>query len=531
MTYGSYAEKMTSNVIFKSLTMANRKIEMYEYRQIIIQMRLGYKDREIARAGLAGRKKCKDIRTISEFQGWINPNGKIPSDSELQLVFNKNKRKTMQSSAAPHHEVIGPLVESGHKSTTIYRHLVSKHNYTGSYTAIQTYIYKNFKEQRATTTPLTFIAGESAQVDFGQGPLIYNPDTGKKQKTWFFIMVLSYSRHMYAELVWHQDIASWIGCHTRAFNFFNGIPKKVIIDNAKCAVNKASNTDPVLQKSYYDFASDLGFAVSACAPRDPQKKGRVEAGVKYIKSAFFPLREFEDITDANEQLKQWVLGDAGNRKHGTTGKSPLNEFIDFEQSMLLPLPKVMPEVATWKPVKVYKDCHIRYEKNLYSVPYQHVGESLWIKATETTVKIYKDHELVAMHCRSYKERDVVTITNHIPPNAKIYFDQTPDWCKEQAQQVGPQCSHVIEQLLNDKVTDRLKAAQNIMRLLNKYSKQRLEAACDRAIKFNCITYDAIKRILKGGLEYEAINDNESFDLLSKAYTSGIYYRNFSNDIH
>jgi len=92
-----------------------------------------------------------------------------------------------------------------------------------------------------------------------------------------------------------------------------------------------------------------------------------------------------------------------------------------------------------------------------------------------------------MHCRSYKERDVVTITNHIPPNAKIYFDQTPDWCKEQAQQVGPQCSHVIEQLLNDKVTDRLKAAQNIMRLLNKYSKQRLEAACDRARTYALMT--------------------------------------------
>ena len=75
--------------------MANRKIEMYEYRQIIIQMRLGYKDREIARSGLAGRKKCKDIRTIAEFQGWLNPNGKVPTDLELQSTFDKNKCKTI----------------------------------------------------------------------------------------------------------------------------------------------------------------------------------------------------------------------------------------------------------------------------------------------------------------------------------------------------------------------------------------------------------------------------------------------------
>ena len=117
-----------------------------------------------------------------------------------------------------------------------------------------------------------------------------------------------------------------------------GIPKKIIIDNAKCAVTKASRTDPVVQKNYYDYASELGFCISACAPRDPQKKGRVESGVKYIKNAFFPLREFKNIDDANVQLKHWILTDAGNRTHGTTGKSPLNEFSDFEEGMLLPLP-------------------------------------------------------------------------------------------------------------------------------------------------------------------------------------------------
>jgi len=511
--------------------MANRKIEMYEYRQIIIQMRLGYKDREIARSGLAGRKKCKDIRTIAEFQGWLNPNGKVPTDLELQSTFDKNKCKSPQSTAAPYYETISSLVKAGHKSTTIYRHLVSQHRYKGSYTAIQVYIYKQFKDERATTTPLAFAAGDSAQVDFGQGPMLYNPDTGKKQKTWFFIMVLSYSRHMYAELVWHQDVETWIGCHTRAFNFFNGIPKKIIIDNAKCAVTKASRTDPVVQKNYYDYASELGFCISACAPRDPQKKGRVESGVKYIKNAFFPLREFKNIDDANVQLKHWILTDAGNRKHGTTGKSPLNEFSDFEEGMLLPLPEVMPELATWKLVKAYKDCHIRYDKNLYSVPYQYVGQQLWVRVTETTIKVYKDHELIAIHCRSRKERDVVTITNHIPPNAKAYFKNTPEACRETATKVGPKCSHVIEVLLSDKVTDRLKAAQNIIRLLDKYSKVRIEAACSRAIQFNSVTYEAIKKILKDGLEYHSLEDEYAFDSLSKAYTSGIYYRNFSKDIH
>ena len=314
--------------------MSNRKIEMYEYRQIIVQMRLGYKDREIARTGLAGRKKCRNIRVVSESKGWLGSNSKIPSDAELDEAFNQRNKEQTKSSVVNHHEDIKKLSEGGVSATTIYRYLVNKHSFRGSYTAVQTYIFKHFKEKQSYTMPLSFLPGETAQIDFGQGPMIYNPDSKKMQKSWFFIVVLSYSRHMYAEIVRHQDVPTWIGCHIRAFKFFNGMPRKLIIDNAKCAIITASKTDPVAQHSYYDFASEMGFCISACAPRDPKKKGRVEAGVKYIKGSFFPLREFKDIVDANAQLQAWVLGEAGNRIHGSTGKVPLTEFTDIEEQSL-----------------------------------------------------------------------------------------------------------------------------------------------------------------------------------------------------
>ena len=139
-------------------------------------------------------------------------------------------------------------------------------------------------------------------------------------------MVLSWSRHMYAEIVLRQDIETWLGCHRRAFEWFNGVPGKVIIDNAKCAITKACYHDPVVQRAYAECAQGYGFIISACPPYDPQKKGRVESGVKYVKNRFVPLREFRDLVDANKQLKNWVLEEAGNRVHGSTREKPLVLF-------------------------------------------------------------------------------------------------------------------------------------------------------------------------------------------------------------
>ena len=117
---------------------------------------------------------------------------------------------------------------------------------------------KGFKGQPFITI-LRFKPGESAQVDFGAGPKLMDEHTGEVRKTWIFVMVLSWSRHMYAEIVYRQDVETWLGCHRRAFEWFNGVPGKIIIDNCKCAITKACYHDPVVQRSYGDFAQGYGF--------------------------------------------------------------------------------------------------------------------------------------------------------------------------------------------------------------------------------------------------------------------------------
>jgi transposase len=125
----------------------------------------------------------------------------------------------------------------------------------GSYESVVRFVRK-IKNKLSTqvTTILDFKAGECAQVDFGAGPKFYNETTGEVISTWIFVMVLAWSRHLYAEIVLRQYVETWLGCHRRAFEWFGSVPKKIMIDNAKCAIVKACYNDPEVQRSYADYA-------------------------------------------------------------------------------------------------------------------------------------------------------------------------------------------------------------------------------------------------------------------------------------
>jgi transposase len=217
--------------------------------------------------------------------------------------------------------------------------------------------------------PLHFKPGEAAQVDFGKGPNLLDERTGCIEATWFFVMTLCWSRHQYVELVTHQDVETWLNCHQNAFNWFGGVIYKIIIDNPKCAIIKANYHEPQLQRSYEAFAEAYGFIISACPPREPQKKGRVESGVKYVKKNFLPLRSFVSLQDANRQVKEWILSTAGNRVHGSTFEKPLTRFREIEKFLLKQLPATEPELTTWHKGVVYRNCHVPHQKCFYSVPY------------------------------------------------------------------------------------------------------------------------------------------------------------------
>lgn len=483
--------------------MANRRLQMFEYRQIIHRMRSGESDRTIARTGLIGRVKAKVIRCIAKINGWLNLENSLPSEQDIaNSITLKNNNKKYLSKIEPFTGQIDEWNKQGGSAKVIHQALTEQYNFTGSYHSVLRYLNKINKNKGLTniTVPLYFAPGEAVQIDFGKGPKIFDPEHGKEIGSWFFVMTLCFSRHQYAEIIKHQDCMTWLGCHRRAFEWFNGIPKKTIIDNAKCAITKACFYEPAVQRSYGQQAEDYGFIISACPPYDPEKKGIVESGVKYVKINFLPLRKFKNFQDANEQLKAWVLEIAGNRIHGTTKQKPLSHFYEVEQTLLQPLPAIMPELCTWVKTTCYRDCCIRFEDCRYSVPYLFAKQELWLKVTESTVKIYHDYKLIAIHCRSYIRGSTITLTEHFPPEAKNYLLHDKEWCIGEANLVGPNCLQIVECLLSDKKCDYLRAAQGMIKLKKSFGKNRLELACKRALEFGSANYKTVKEILSKGLE-------------------------------
>jgi transposase len=491
---------------------------MYQLRQIIVLMRQGESCRAIARMGHAGRNKVKQIHKIATRQGWLDLEQALPDDEALFELFRLPSEKPCpRLSVQPHLTQIEEWTQQGIQATTIHAALQRQHGFQGGYDVIRRQVKKIKAKSPKTTMILDFKPGECAQVDFGKGPTLVDDKTGEEISTWIFVMVLAFSRHQYSEMVLHQNVETWLGCHRRAFEWFGGVPTKVIIDNPKCAITKACYHDPVVQRAYFEYAQGYGFQISPCPPRDPQKKGKVEAGVKYVKNNFVPLRIFRNLVHGNEQLKQWIIEVAGQRIHGSTREKPLVSF-EIERTFLKPLPENPPERAVYIKVRLHGDCHVQYLKCRYSAPYQWVKQDLWLRASETTVRLYHEHQLIATHPRLYSPGSRHTVEAHLPPNALAYCMQDASWCLKQAALVGVHCEALIKTLLNDSVVDYLRAAQGILRLQKKYSGPRLETACQRAICFQSFSYKTVKSILETGADYQALPEEQAFEILAETYT-------------
>ena len=257
---------------------------MFEYRIVLAQMRRGISEREIARSHCMGRNKLAALRTLAPQHGWLDAQTPLPEEAQIAAALGGPKlAASTVSSLQPHRQRIAAWLEQGVSGTTILAALRRNHGYQGSYSSMYRMIVSIRGERLPeATVPLSFEPGEAAQVDFGAGPMLVHP-AGALRRTWAFVMTLCFSRHQYVEFVWDQTVATWLGCHRRAFEWFGAEPRRLIIDNAKCAILKASIHNPVVQRAYAECAEGYGFRIEPCPPRDPQKKGIVESGVKYVK--------------------------------------------------------------------------------------------------------------------------------------------------------------------------------------------------------------------------------------------------------
>jgi hypothetical protein len=232
----------------------------------------------------------------------------------------------------------------------------------------------------------------------------------------------------------------------------------------------------------------------------PKDKPRVERPVPYVRDSFFSGRDFASLVQMQAEAASWSLTVAGKRScRPLGGAAPFAVFLAAEHDALLPLPTRPFELASWHTPKVAPDAHVMVGGALYSVPYHLIGRRLDVRATETTITCFLDGELLKTHARMKKGKRS-TDWGDYPPEKVAFLMRTPAWCRRQAREVGPAATAVIDALLGQQALHRLRSAQGVIGLGDRYGKDRLEAACSFAFSAGDPSYRTVRGILDAGRE-------------------------------
>lgn len=493
--------------------MAHRRIALMEIHELIRLARAGESTSTIARVMGLNR------RTVIRYRRWAAEQGLLTGAAldagKLQPLIATTLPAPLPpqqtSTVAAYREEISQMRERGMEIAAIRSRLEERHGGSISYGAVYRLVQHLEPKTAEAMVRIEVAPGSEGQVDFGYAGLTIDPKTGAERKTWVFVLLLSWSRHLYAELVFDQRVETWLLCHAHAFAAFGGVPAKIVPDNLKAAVVRASfGGDPIIQRAYRECAEHYGFRIDPTRPRTPEHKGKVEqGGVHYVKRQFLAGRDAEPIDDLNGKLRWWTTATAGQRIHGTTKERPLDRFERIEQAALLPLPPTAYDPAVWKQVTVYRDCYLSFEGSYYSVPHRLVGQQVWLRAGARTVQIYSGaYELIATHDRATKPGERQTHLDHLPHEKVAGLVLSRESVLLQAGAMGPAIQEIVQALLDHRPEDRLRSAGRVVHLAETYGQDRLERACMRARHFGETGYPAIKRILDRGLETAPLTETE-----------------------
>jgi len=485
--------------------MTERRLNLMDIRELILQIRAESRDRQVARETGIDRRTVKRYRKWAKEQGLLE--GPMLSQEALQVLVDKTleekKPPQNQSTVESYRGEISQWIKEKVEVMAMWQRLKER-GYEGSYSSVLRFVRVLEPSVPETVVRVERKPGEEAQVDFGYAGLMMDPHSGELRKTWAFVMVLAWSRHMYVEFVFDQKVETWLRCHQNALEFFGGVPERIVVDNLKAAITQAIWDDPQVQYAYRECAEHYGFRIAPCRPATPEHKGKVENGVSYVKGNFLGGRTPTRLTQANRDVRIWCNTTAGLRIHGTTKEKPLERFEQVEKARLKLLPAAAYDLAIWKKVKLHRDCHVVLDGSYYSAPFRLVGQKLLICAGSRRVRLFTEkYELVATHERATKPGERHTHPNHLPAEKLPGLLLDRENCRDEAAMIGPAVLQVVEGLLADPVVDRLTSAGRLVRLRKRFGDERLEAACARALLFGDPTYKTVKGILTHGTDQEA----------------------------
>jgi transposase len=346
--------------------------------------------------------------------------------------------------------------------------------------------------------------GEKTFIDFADGLSIVDRVTGELILTQLFLAVWGASNYTYAEATLSQTLPEWVGAHRRALEYSQCAPRVLVPDNLKSGVSKACKYEPELNPTYADMAEHYGCAVVPTRPRKAKDKAKVEVGVLIAKRwilAVLRKRTFYSLAELNAAIRE-CLEHLNTRPMKRLKKSRREVFETMERPSALPLPTRPYEYAEWLKARVGFNYHVDVDDHSYSVPFQLLHERLDIRLTATTMEAFHKGERVAAHARSYVKGGYTTLKEHMPPQHRAYAEWSPSRFTKWAGKIGTATARLVEKIMAGRAypEQAYKACMGIIQLSRHYEPERVEAAAERALKYNTCSYRSMKAILAAGLD-------------------------------
>ncbi len=371
-------------------------------------------------------------------------------------------------------------------------------------------LYRRWAGTLATWMRQEHRAGEKLFVDYaGDGIPWLNQITGEVHTAWLFVAVLGASNHTFALATATQQLPDWIEGHVKALEFIGGVPLIVVPDQPRVAVKQPCRYEPETNLTYRDFASHYDVTIIPARPGKPRDKAKAEVGVLLVERwiiAALRNRTFFSLKEINEAIAL-LLEKLNSRPMRKLRRSRKELFLELDRPALRPLPPTRYEYADWKIARVNLDYHVEYEKNYYSVPFQLAHEEVVVRAATKAVEFFFRTKRVASHAllppRAHKYS---TLLEHMPRAHREHAEWSPSRLIDWGKKVGPSTAQLIERILQERPHPEqgYRACLGILRLGKRFSEERLEKACARALGCRAYSYRAVESMLKNKLEAQPL---------------------------
>ena len=354
---------------------------------------------------------------------------------------------------------------------------------------------------------LSTLPGEQAQVDWASFGKIKIGNV--ERKLYAFVMVLSWSRQIFIRFYMNQGMANFQRGHIDAFEFFGQrVPRKILYDNCKVVVKERIGSAIVYNPELLSFAGHYHFQPIAVPPRKPAQKGRVERGIRYVRSSFWPARKWKDYADLNVQAEKWCAGEAAERRFVQNEKLTVREAFEQERATMHEQVNAAYPVYDRKEESVGKTPYIHFDCNLYTIPAEYVKRTLSVFATLTEVRICDGTKTVALHQRTFDKNQQVEEQAHIKDLVDAKRAARQHRNLDRLQMAAPSCTaFFMEAAKRGQNLGRMTQELNV--LLDLYGSQELEKGVKTALDAGRTHAAAVKHAIEHergmlGLEREPV---------------------------